>query len=55
MEESPEPPSVINTNGYHNKPRTEPVLEIEAGVIRVQNGEVSRHGKGRELEENPIL
>lgn len=57
MEESPLPAVVINTNGYHDKPSPEPQIhEIEAEVIKVQNGEVAMHGKGIEnMEESAVL
>lgn len=58
MDDSPQPPPLVHTNGFHgDKASPEPVHIVDSSVIKVQNGELSRHGKGTEteLEESPVL
>ncbi|KAK3726912.1 hypothetical protein QZH41_016711 [Actinostola sp. cb2023] len=52
VNESPQPPPIVHTNGYHDKASPEPVQMIDTSVVKVQNGEVSRHGKGSTSDED---
>lgn len=49
MDEEPTLP-VVQTNGYHEQKTHEPLQITCTSVVKVQNGEVTRHGKGTESD-----
>jgi hypothetical protein len=50
MDEEPKETPVVHTNGYHDKTSPGPLQITFTSVVKVQNGEVTKHGKGTDTD-----